>query len=295
MVAGRVLRRLRRITAAARDISANNLHERLGLDGPQDELRELGDTFDQLLCRLEASFMAQRQFIANASHELRTPMARQRTLAQVALSDPDASAESLRAAHERVLAAGAQQEQLIMALLTLARGQAGLSRREPFDLARVTEEVVLSRAEEAEQRSVTVRTASAAAWTMGDVRLAERMIVNLVDNALRHNVPGGVVEIRARARDGAAVLTVSNTGPEIPEAVVDQLFQPFERFGSERTGRSEGLGLGLSIVRAIADAHGAVLETRPRPGGGLVTTVTFQAPDRTDRRSPVESRTPARV
>ena len=135
LVAGRVLRPLRTITAAAREISATNLHERLALGGPDDELKELGNTFDGLLARLEASFSAQRQFVANASHELRTPLARQRILSQVALADPDATAETLRAAHERVLAAGAQQEQLIEALLTLARGQAGLGTREPFDLA----------------------------------------------------------------------------------------------------------------------------------------------------------------
>src|SRR6516162_3260679 len=142
LVAGRVLRPLRTITAAAREISATNLHERLALGGPDDELKELGDTFDGLLARLEASFSAQRQFVANASHELRTPLARQRVLSQVALADPDATVEALRAAHERVLAAGAEQEQLIEALLTLARGQAGLSTREPFDLAELAGQVL---------------------------------------------------------------------------------------------------------------------------------------------------------
>ncbi|MEV4259361.1 ATP-binding protein, partial [Spirillospora sp. NPDC049652] len=268
VVAGRVLRRLQRVTAAARTISASNLHERLALDGPPDELKELGDTFDELLARLEGTFLAQRQFIAHVSHELRTPMARQRTLAQVALADPDATVESLRGAHERVLAAGAQQEQLVLALLTLARGQAGISRREPFDLGGLTRDTVLNRSEEARRLEVTVSTDLAPAPVAGDARLAERMITNLVDNALRHNVPGGRVEVVAGTRDGSAVLTVANTGRVIPEPAVDQLFEPFERLGAERSGRSEGLGLGLSIVRAIADAHDAAVLARPRSGGG---------------------------
>lgn len=292
LVAGHVLRRLHRVTTAARSISANNLHERLALDGPDDELKELGDTFDQLLARLESSFLSQRQFIANVSHELRTPMARQRTLAQVALADPDATVDSLRTAHERVLAAGSQQEQLVLALLTLARGQAGLSRREPFDLARLTEEVVLSRSGDAAQAGVTVRTELDAAPASGDARLVERMVVNLVDNALRHNVPDGLVKVSTRNQDGRTVLTVANTGPVIPGAAVEQLFQPFERLGA---GRGEGLGLGLSIVRAIADAHDAEVDARPRAGGGLVTTVTFPAPDPADHRGAAASHTPVRV
>ncbi|RFU42125.1 sensor histidine kinase, partial [Actinomadura logoneensis] len=278
VVAGRVLRRLRRVTAAARTISAGNLHERLALDGPRDELKELGDTFDGLLARLEGTFLAQRRFIAHVSHELRTPMTRQRTLAQVALADPDATVESLRTAHERVLAAGAQQEQLLLALLTLARGQAGISRREPFDLAGLTGDAVLNRSQEARRLDVTVRTDLAAAPASGDARLAERMVTNLVDNALRHNVPGGLVEVTAATRDGAAELTVANTGRVIPEPAVEQLFEPFERLGAEKAGRAEGLGLGLSIVQAIADAHDAAVLARPRPGGGLVVTVTFPPP-----------------
>ncbi|MCP2343544.1 sensor histidine kinase [Actinomadura rupiterrae] len=291
VVAGNVLRRLQRVTDAARTISASNLHERLALDGPQDELKELGDTFDELLARLEGTFLAQRQFIAHVSHELRTPMARQRTLAQVALADPDATVESLRSAHERVLAAGAQQEQLVLALLTLARGQAGISRREPFDLAPLARDVVLNRSEEAQRLGVTVRTDLAAAPVAGDARLTERMITNLVDNALRHNVPGGRVEVTASARDGSAVLTVANTGRVIPEPAVEQLFEPFERLGAVR---AEGLGLGLSIVRAIADAHGAAVVARPRSGGGLVMTVTFPPPAAPARRG-AETRAPVRV
>lgn len=275
IIAGRVLRRLSTITAAARDISATNLHERLALSGPNDEVKELGDTFDGLLARLEASFHAQRQFIANASHELRTPLARQRTVAQVALADTNATVDSLREAHERVLAAGVQQERVLSALLTLARGQAGLNARGPFDMGHLVTETVEARRSEAAQRDVTIRTAMFSAPTTGDPRLAEQLAGNLVDNALRHNVPGGEIEITTWLKDRRAVLSVSNTGPQVPLEAIDRLFQPFQRVDSERTRRREGLGLGLSIVQAIATAHDATIEARPRPGGGLVVTVSF--------------------
>jgi signal transduction histidine kinase len=277
IVAGRILRRLRTITTAARDISATNLHQRLALDGPGDELKELGDTIDGLLSRLEASFQAQRRFVANASHELRTPLARQRALGQVALSDPDATVESLRTAHERILAAGTEQERLIEALLTLARGQAGIEVRHPFDLAQLAQEVVGARKSEADYRTVTIRPSISQAQAAGHRPLAERLVVNLVDNALRHNTPHGRVEITTRTVEGHAVLTVANTGPVVPPDVVDQLFQPFQRLGTARAGRDEGLGLGLSIVQAIATAHDATVTTSARPDGGLTITVTFPA------------------
>jgi signal transduction histidine kinase len=275
IVAGRILSRLRTITTAARDISATNLHQRLALDGPGDELKELGDTFDGLLGRLEASFQAQRRFVANASHELRTPLARQRALGQVALSDPDATVESLRAAHERILAAGTQQERLIEALLTLTRGHAGIDVYQPFDLAQLTHEVVEARQSEADARGVAVRSSISAAPAAGHRSLAERLVINLVDNALRHNTAGGWVEAGTRTVGGHAVLTVSNSGPIVPEDDVERLFQPFQRAGTARTGRGEGLGLGLSIVRAIANAHDADIATVARAEGGLDITVTF--------------------
>ena len=158
VVSGRILRRLSTITATARSISASNLHERLAFEGPNDELKELGDTFDGLLSRLEAAFEAQRRFVANASHELRTPLARQRTVAQVALSDPEATVDSLRQAHERVLAAGAEQQHLLDALLILSKGQAGLQRSEQFDLGTLTEEVLLAREAEVQERGLEVLT-----------------------------------------------------------------------------------------------------------------------------------------
>jgi signal transduction histidine kinase len=212
MVAGRALRKLRAITTAVQQISATNLHERLALTGPDDELKELGDTFDALVGRLEASFAAQRRFVANASHELRTPLARQRTVGQVALADPDASIESLQAAHERVLAAGAQQEQLIEALLTLARGQAGVDRNEPFDLATLAERVVASRRAEAQYRDLAVYVDVEPAPGSGDPRLVERLVTNLVDNALRHNIVGGCVVVRTRTRARTRVGIVDRAG-----------------------------------------------------------------------------------
>jgi signal transduction histidine kinase len=275
MVAGRVLRPLHTITTAARHISVTSLHERLALEGPDDELKELGDTFDDLIARLERSFDAQRRFVANASHELRTPLARQRTVAQVALGDPEATVDSLRVAHERVLAAGAQQEHLIEALLTLARGQAGLVKHEPFDLAGLTSDVLLSRREEAQARELDLRDALAPAPLVGDPRLVERLIANLVDNAILHNVANGHISVTVGTRSGHAVFSIANSGPVVPVSEIDRLFQPFQRLEVERTSHGQGIGLGLSIVRAIAEAHDATLNVRSLPGGGLDVEVSL--------------------
>jgi signal transduction histidine kinase len=273
LMAGRVLRRLQTITTTARNISSTNLHRRLALDGPNDELKELGDTFDELLGRLEGAFRAQRQFVANASHELRTPLTRQRAIGQVALDDPDATVSSLREAHERVIAAGVQQERLIEAMLTLARGHAGIDVRQPFDLGEVTRSVVGARLTD----QVTVRRTIASCTVSGHRGLAERLVVNLVDNAIRHNVPDGWVEVSCQDR----VLTVTNTGPVVPADAVERLFQPFQRLGPARTGG--GLGLGLSIVLAVATAHGATVDATARPDGGLAITVTFPNDGHGDR------------
>jgi signal transduction histidine kinase len=278
LVAGRVLRPLRTITATARNISATNLHERLALNGPNDELKELGDTFDDLLARLEQFIQSQRQFVANASHELRTPLALQRTRIQLALTDPDANMESLRAAHEQVLASGAQQERLIDALLTLTRGQAGLTRREPFDLAILAEQVLLTRESEAWARSIDVRSVLAPAPVTGDPRLVERLIANVVDNAFAYNSNPGRVDLMTERRGDVAVLSITNTGPVVDVSAVDRLTQPFERLAPERTGHGGGSGLGLSIVQAIVNAHAGSLTIRPRPRGGLTVEVTFPSP-----------------
>ena len=279
VVAGRVLQPLRTITTAARRISASNLYQRLALDGPDDELTELGKTFNGLLARLERSFTAQRQFVANASHELRTPLARQRTLVEVALRDPDPTIGSLQQAMQRVLATGEEQERLIEALLTLARSQRGLDRREPIDLATVTGAALAATEAEARYREVRVNASLGPAPALGDERLAERLAGNLVDNAVRHNVSGGWVEVATGIRSGRSVLSVSNTGPVIPPEQVKTLFEPFGRLEATRLSR-EGLGLGLSIVIAIAAAHDADLRARPLSGGGLEVEIHFpQVPD----------------
>jgi signal transduction histidine kinase len=281
VMAGRVLRPLRTITATAGHISAIDLDRRLALDGPDDELKELADTFDGLLGRLQASFVAQRQFIANVSHELRTPLARQRVLTQVALADPDATIGSLRAVHERVLASGTQQERLIEALLTLALSQRGLERREPFDLAAVIDETLLARQPEADHLGLKVTASLRTAPVLGNPGLTERLSANLVDNAIKHNVAQGWITVATQASQGHAILTVANSGPVIPPEDVTRLFQPFQRLTSTHNGHvsDRGLGLGLSIVEAIAAAHGAALTTRPQPGGGLTVQVSFPAPE----------------
>ncbi|HXB64779.1 MAG TPA: ATP-binding protein [Solirubrobacteraceae bacterium] len=275
LVAGRMLRPIRTITRTARRISSTSLHERLALDGPQDELKELGDTLDDLFGRLDAAFEAQRQFVANASHELRAPLTRQRALIQVALADPDANFASLSTAHERVLASEQHLEQMIDGLLALTRGQAGLERRERLDLATVAAQVSRTRDVEIANLGLDVRATLAPAPTVGDPRLVERLIANLIDNAIRHNVPRGHVEIATGTRHQRALLTVANSGPTIPPGEVPRLLQPFQRLHGTRTTHGSGNGLGLAIVGAIAAAHCATLSPRPRPGGGLIVEVTF--------------------
>jgi signal transduction histidine kinase len=273
LIAGRVLRPLRTITTAARDISATNLHQRLALQGPDDEFKELGDTFDGLLGRLDQSFQSQRQFVANASHELRTPLARLKTLAQVALSDPDASVESLRAAHKRVLVAEQQLEGLIGALLNLASSERALDHHEPVDLAAVTEEVIAARRQEIECQNLAFNATLDSARVEGSRQLIEQLVANLLDNAIEHNVTGGRVDVSTTTSEGQAILSVTNDGPVIPAEELDRLQQPFQRLGADRTSRGDGHGLGLSIVYAIATAHAGTLSVRSRAAGGLHVTV----------------------
>jgi signal transduction histidine kinase len=275
VVAGRVLRPLRTIIANAREISATNLHQRLALQGPDDEITELGDAFDALLARLEASFQSQRRFVANASHELRTPLAWQRTLLQVSLLDPDATVDSLRSAQQKALAATYRQEHLIDALLTLARGERGVDRPQPIDLADVANQVLLARDGEATQQGIHLIPRLHRALITGDPQLVERLIANLVDNALRYNTTLGRLEIWTAATTDAATLTVANTGPVVPAEELGRLFQPFQRLGTDRTHHNGSLGLGLSIVAAIATAHRATVHAHPNPTGGIRMTVTF--------------------
>jgi signal transduction histidine kinase len=215
---------------------------------------------------------AQRRFVSNASHELRTPLAVTRTLAEVALADSDATVDSLRAAHEQVLASCEQQERLIEALLTLGRSGRGLDQREPFDLSVVTQGVLAAHRAEADSQRISVHAVLEPAEVSGAPRLAERLVANLIDNALRHNLPaGGWIDVTATTRDRRAVLTVANSGPPVPPEKVERLFQPFERLSAER----DGVGLGLSIVRAIAAAHQATVTANAQRGGGLEIEVNF--------------------
>ena len=266
LAAHHALRPLRTLTASARAISAADLPGRLRVEASYREFTELADTLDGLARRLAAAFAAQRHFVANASHELRTPIAAQRTLLQVTLGDPDATAESLRTACEQALLLGEEQERLIGALLTLAHGQRGLERRTPVDLAELVRTAVAARA----PHDVRVDLTLAPAVVPGDPQLLAVLAGNLVDNALRHNVAGGSVTVTVTA-DGA--LSIGNTGPLIRPEDVGRLFEPFARYRTERTRATAGHGLGLAIVAAVAEAHGARLTATARPRGGLDVTV----------------------
>jgi signal transduction histidine kinase len=278
-IAGRFLRPLRTMNAAAREISATNLHRRLGLDGPADELTELGETLDDLFGRLEASFEAQRHFLANASHELRTPLAGLRTLLEVALADPGADTETLRSACQKALALGQHQERLVNALLTLASSERGVEVWEPFDLGQVTETVLTGRRHEADNRNIHIQASLPAAPATGDPKLVELLVANLIDNALRHNKRGGCIDISIISAPARATISVTNTGPTVPASKIDRLFQPFQQAANERVGHTNGHGFGLAIVGAIAKAHQAKITAHPRPQGGLDIAVTFGSSD----------------
>src|SRR5580700_3386651 len=275
LVAGRMLRPIRTITRTARRISSASLHERLALDGPEDELKELGDTLDSLFARLEAAFEAQRHFVANASHELRTPLTAERTLLQVALDDPGTTTAAWRCTAQEVLASSDEQARLIEALLTLASSESGLNRREPVDLAPAVTAALAGLKSETGPLGIHIDAVTEPAPLDGDPLLVERLAANLVTNAVRHNIPGGCVEVRTGVKDGEAVLSVANTGPLVPPAELDRLFQPFQRLDRRRAHYTDGHGLGLSIVRAIATAHDAAITVRPVPDGGLRVTIIF--------------------
>ncbi|NUW46117.1 sensor histidine kinase [Nonomuraea rhodomycinica] len=277
-VAGRFLHPLRAITATAQVISAGDLHRRLGLGEPTDELTELGHTLDDLFARLEAAFDARRHFVANASHELRTPLAGLRTLLEVTLADPDADAGTLRSACQEALALGEHQERLVRALLTLATSERGVTRRDTVDLAHVVEGVLASRRDQAARQGVELAGHLTPAVTAGDPRLIESLVANLVDNAIRHNHADGHVEITTRTCGTQVALTVTNSGPVVPGHQIRRLFHPFQRLAPDRHG--DGHGLGLAIVHAVTRAHHASLTTSARPEGGLSVTVRFAAPAR---------------
>jgi signal transduction histidine kinase len=266
---------VRTISATARQISANNLNERLSLDGPDDEFRELAATLDDLLGRLEASFDSQRHFVANASHELRTPLTAERTLLQIALDDPGTTSQDWRSTAREVLACNDEQERLIEALLALASSEAGLARRERIDLPAICRDVLLRPGPGTSTLGLHIETAFGSAALNGDPRLVERLVANLIGNAIGHNVTGGHVQVATAVTAGKAVLTVTNTGPVIPDSEVGRLFEPFQRLNPVRTQHKDGHGLGLSIVRAIADTHDATITATPQPGGGLAIEISF--------------------
>jgi signal transduction histidine kinase len=275
LVAGRVLKPLRTMTATARRISERSLHERLALDGPDDELKDLGDTIDELLARLEAAFESQRRFVANASHELRTPLMLTQTMLQVALADPDLTLDSLRSTCHDVIAAGKDQAQLIDALLTLARSQRGLDHRAPVDLAAIVADALDSPEATATSTNLTIDTTLQPAQIAGDERLVRTLVANLVNNAIRYNRPAGNIQILTATRAGRPRLRVTNTGLLVPGDQIDRLLQPFQRLDDQRSTDRDGLGLGLSIVAAIAAAHGASVSLHPQPTGGMTVDVVF--------------------
>jgi signal transduction histidine kinase len=269
LVAGRALAPLRRVTGLARRVTQERLDERIAMAGPQDELRELADTLDGMLDRLAAAFDGQRRFVANASHELRTPLTVIRAEVEVALADPDATAAELRRMGEVVLEAADRTQALLDSLMVLARSQQALPRREPVDLAAAARTAAALSAPEAAARHIDVRLDLRPAPVEGDPPLVERLVANLVENAVRHNARGGTVRVTTRP----GVVRVENTGPAIAADDVRRLAEPFERLGRDSDG--PGAGLGLSIVRAVADAHGAELRLHPRAAGGLDAEVAF--------------------
>ena len=280
VVAGRLLRPLQDITAQAQRLSAERLDARLDLPGPRDELKDLADTFDAMLDRLQASFEGQRRFVADASHELRTPLAVMRTEVDVALADPDATVSELRASAVVVRDATERADRLVDSLLLLARSDRlqvdGLPLRERVDLPRVCADALSAVAGEVGERSLQVATAYGPAAVLGDPGLLGRLAGNLVENAVRHNVQSGWVRLDTGTVDGRARLQVSNSGVPLDPAEVPGLFAPFRRSGAARTAR-RGAGLGLSIVRAVAGAHGGAVAAEARAGGGLVVTVDLPA------------------
>ncbi|MQY38406.1 Adaptive-response sensory-kinase SasA [Streptomyces sp. RB17] len=292
-MAGRVLSPLGRITRTARQVAGSDLSRRIELDGPDDELKELADTFDDMLERLQRAFTAQQRFVGNASHELRTPLAINRTLLEVHLSDPDAPVE-LQQLGKTLLATNERSEQLVEGLLLLARSDNQIVERGPVDLAEVAGQAIDQVHAEAEAKGVKIRGERKPAVVQGNGVLLERIALNLLQNAVRYNVAneevqrealpqkggggrgeGGWVEVATEIQHGQAVLTVTNTGPVVPAYEIDNLFEPFRRLRTERTGSDKGVGLGLSIVRSVARAHGGHIVAQPREGGGLVMRVTL--------------------
>jgi signal transduction histidine kinase len=286
-VADRALSPLQQVTATARRLSESTLHERIAMHGPEDEIKELADTFDAMLERLNQAFDAQRRFVGNASHELRTPLAINRTLLEVAVTDPEAS-DDLKTVGRTLLANNARHERLIEGLLLLARSERELTTRTQVDLSEIAGTVLKTQAVEAGQPAIMTELTHAR--TVGDPVLLEHLVSNLVTNAVRHNVEGdGTVVVRTGILDDWATCQVENTGPVVPAYEVQNLFEPFRRLNTDRIESSKGAGLGLSIVRSVVSAHGGTVLASPREGGGLIVTVRLpiasgEAPSERSRR-----------
>jgi signal transduction histidine kinase len=284
LLAGRALHPLQQITATARRVADRSLHERIALEGPPDEIKDLADTFDAMLERLDRSFDSQRRFVANASHELRTPLTINRTLIEVALDNPQAN-EALRQLGTTLLAVNQRHERLIDGLLTLASSDQGVTDPNPVDLADLARHVAARSQDDASRAGIGIRTELRPSMVTGDPVLLERLAQNLLDNAIRYNLPEhGEITITTGTVDGTAQLTVDNEGAPVPPYEVPTLFEPFHRLPStERladasaSGTSRGAGLGLSIVRAVAHAHGGEVHALPREGGGLSVRVRVPA------------------
>ena len=276
LVAGRALRPVHAITGAARRASEENLGERLALAGPPDELKELADTYDAMLARLDAAFASQRRFVANASHELRTPLTVMRTAIDVTLAKPDRTPAQLEDMAAEVRGAVDRAEALIEALLTLARSDRGTTAAEPADLAVLAEDALDAAGPAIRAGSLGLETALQPAPACGDLVLLDRLVANLVDNAVRHNTAGGWIQVATGTRDGQAYLTVTNGGPVIAEDMTPLLFEPFRRLDGPAAG-GPGMGLGLSIVRSVTTAHHGTVTARSRPAGGLDVSVRLPA------------------
>lgn len=292
LLAGQALHPLQQITATARRVADRSLHERIGLAGPNDEIKDLADTFDAMLERLDRSFDSQRGFVANASHELRTPLTINRTLIEVALADPQAN-ESLRQLGATLLAVNQRHERLIDGLLTLASSEQRVTERTPVDLAEIARHITTGSQGAAQDAGVDVRTHLRPAPVAGDPVLLERLTQNLVDNAIRYNLPEhGWIAVSTEVIDDSVRLTVENTGPPVPPYEVPSLFEPFRRLPStERLADSatasigRGAGLGLSIVRSVAQAHGGEVHASAREDGGLTVRVRIPAVPQTSMRN----------
>ena len=283
LLAGRALHPLQQITATARRVADRSLNERIALDGPHDEMKDLADTFDAMLERLDRSFDSQRRFVANASHELRTPLTINRSLIEVALDNPQAT-ESLRQLGATLLAVNQRHERLIDGLLTMASSEQAITDPIPVDLADIARHITAESRDAAHASGVDIRTHLRPAPVTGDPVLLERLTQNLLDNAIRYNLPEhGEITVTTETVDDNVLLTVDNTGPPVPPYEVPSLFEPFrrlpttERLADSSTTTSRGAGLGLSIVRSVANAHGGDVHASPRESGGLTVEVRIPA------------------